>query len=231
MVYAWLNNVQRHFYPSTCLICGHGAAGQTQDLCAPCHAALPWQTAACRRCAAPLTVSDTECGQCLRRPPPFQAATSALNYRFPVDRLLQHYKFQGQLAVGRLLGELLADRLAERDEPLPAQIVPVPLHPARLAERGFNQVAELARPLVQRLGLNVAHDLCHRVRDTAHQARLAAPERRRNLRGAFEVRGPSPAHLAILDDIITTGSTVTELARVLRRAGATRIEVWSVARA
>lgn len=230
MVYAWLNSVQHHLYPSTCLICG-AAAGQTRDICAPCHAALPWQTTACRRCAAPLTIGGLECGQCLHRPPPFQAATSALNYRFPVDRLLQHFKFQGQLATGRLLGELLAGQLAGRAELLPKLLVPVPLHPARLAERGFNQAAELARPLARRLGITVGHDLCRRVRDTAHQTRLAAPERRRNLRRAFDVRGPVPAHLAILDDIITTGSTVTELARVLRRAGATRIEVWSVARA
>jgi len=231
MVYTWLNNLQHHLYPPTCLICGHGAANQTRDLCSACHAALPWQTGACPRCAAALPGGELLCGACLRRPPPFAAATCALHYRFPVDRLLQHFKFQGQLAAGRLLGELLAERLAARAGPLPAQIVPVPLHPARLAERGFNQAAELARPLVRRLRLTIAHDLCRRVRDTAHQARLAAPERRRNLHGAFDVRGRAPAHLAILDDIITTGSTVTELARVLRRAGAERIEVWSVARA
>lgn len=231
MVYTWLNNVHRHFYPAACLICGQTATGQALDICKPCHSALPWQSHACPHCAATLPTGALHCGACLRRPPPFQAATSALHYHFPVDRLLQQFKFQGQLAVGRLLGELLAGRLAARAEPLPACIVPVPLHPARLAERGFNQAAELARPLARRLNLTITHDLCHRVRDTAHQAQLAAAERRRNLRDAFDVRGRVPTHLAILDDIITTGSTVTELARALRRAGAECIEVWSVARA
>ena len=114
---------------------------------------------------------------------------------------------------------------------MPELIIPVPLHKSRLKERGFNQALELARPLGQRFGIPVDIQAIRRTRATAPQSGLDKKERRRNIRGAFELKGkPLARHIAIIDDVVTTGNTVNELARILRRGGATRVEVWAIAR-
>ncbi len=226
----WSKSVQSFLYPATCLLCGTpGADGL--DLCPACRRALPWNGCACRRCAAPLPVPGV-CGECLHHPPPFDAAFAPLLYRTPVDWLLQGFKFNGRLAPGRLCGTLFAEALAGRDGPLPQLVIPVPLHPRRLAGRGYNQALELVRPAARQLALPLAPELVRRLRATATQSLLDAAQRHRNVRGAFALTGPLPAeHVAIVDDVVATGSTVGELARVLRRGGARRIEVWAVARA
>lgn len=233
-VYNCMKFVQSLLYPPTCLLCGApGAEGI--DLCPACLDALPWNRSACRSCGAPLPRPDGGgthvCGQCLIQPPPFDATLTPFLYRPPLDWLIQGFKFNQRLPPGRLLGALLARHLAEHVTALPQLIVPVPLHPARLRERGYNQALELARPLARHLDVPLAGGLVRRVRATATQSLLSGAERRRNVRGAFEVVRPLPAgHVAIVDDVIATGSTVGELARVLRRAGAERVEVWAVAR-
>lgn len=225
-----INSVQRWLCPPTCLLCGApGADGL--DLCSACRGTLPWNTSSCTSCAAPLPVPGT-CGQCLGHPPPFDAALAPLLYRPPLDWLVQGFKFNQRLVPGRLLGELLMGHLAEHITACPELIVPVPLHPLRLRERGYNQALELARPLARRFGIPLAHGLVRRTRATATQSLLDAGERRRNVRGAFALAQPLGArHVVIVDDVVATGSTVGELARLLRRAGAERIEVWAVARA
>jgi ComF family protein len=131
-----------------------------------------------------------------------------------------------------LLGRLLAEHLRGREAPLPGLIVPVPLHRQRLRERGFNQALELARTVAAHLGVTLEPHCCTRVRATGAQTELTARERRTNVRGAFRMEAPLAArHVAILDDVVTTGSTVQEVARVLASAGAERIEVWACARA
>jgi len=149
-----------------------------------------------------------------------------------MDQLLLQLKFRQKLYLAPLLGGLLADALATRREPLPDCLVPVPLHPERLRERGYNQALELARIISGRLEVPVAATLCIREKATAPQTALDGLERRRNLRGAFSVRkGEVPRHIAIVDDVVTTGTTVSELARTLRRSGAQTVEVWACARA
>lgn len=172
------------------------------------------------------------CGACLKRPPGFDAATALLHYRAPADYLIQRLKFSGELAVAPLLADMLAEKIAARTSPLPDFLIPVPLHRVRLQERGFNQAMELARRLGRRLAVPVEHRLCHRTRHTRPQSLTPTGLRRRNLRGAFSVTGelPAAAHVAIIDDVMTTGHTAAELARVLRRAGAAHVEVWIVAR-
>lgn len=229
-VYKWSNVVLDACYPPTCQVCG-GAGARGIDLCLPCREELPWLGPCCNRCALPLPVAGV-CGQCQCHPPPFDAVLAPLRYQPPVDWLLQGLKFHGRLSAARLLGHLLGEALAARGTGLPDLIVPVPLHPARLAERGYNQALELARPLARQLGLPLAAGLCRRTRATDTQSLLPAAARRRNVRGAFTLTGPLPgSHVAIVDDVVTTGATVAELATTLRRAGATRVEVWAVARA
>lgn len=195
---------------------------------------LPWLESGCFRCARPLPpgIDTLLCGACLKRAPAFDAATALLHYRAPADYLIQRLKFSGELAVAPLLADLLAKKIVSRTTPLPDLLIPVPLHRARLKERGFNQAMELARHLGRRLNIPLEHRLCRRHRHTRPQS-LTPPElRRRNLRGAFSVTGKllGNTHVAIVDDVMTTGHTANELTRVLKRAGAVRVEIWIITR-
>ena len=216
-------------WPPRCLLCDDpGVDGR--DLCAACAATLPWNRAACGRCGLPLPVPAPACGTCLRRPPPVQATRAVFVYGFPLDRLLPRLKFHDGLAAGRLLAQLAADGLADAERP--EALVPIPLHRTRLRNRGYDQSLELARPLARQLDLPLRHDLLRRVRATAPQSRLDAKARRRNLRDAFEVcsKPPLPAHVALFDDVMTTGATLHAAARALRQTGVRRVDAWVCAR-
>ena len=216
-------------FPWRCLLCG-GPGADGIDLCAPCAREMPRNRHACARCALPLPVGTALCGQCQRRLPPWDAAWAPFRYGWPLDRLETRFKFGADLAAGRVLAELW-----RREPPpagRPALIVPVPLHRGRLRRRGYNQALELARPLAAALGAPLRHDLLERVRGTSAQTELDRDARARNVRGAFRARGGvMPGHVVLLDDVMTTGATLAECARVLRRAGAGRVEVWALARA
>lgn len=235
MVSRWITNVQDLLLPPVCCLCGDpGSAGA--NLCDGCHGDLPWNTHACAICAMPLpsgATSASRCAHCLRRPPPFDAAFAALCYASPVDFLVTGLKYRARLDYARVLGELLADRLAAEPERIqPDRLIPVPLHSARLRERGFNQAVELTRPITRRLGLPLDYTSCRRARATQRQTDLTAGERRRNVRNAFAVIRPlSGARVAIIDDVVTTGHTISELARALKRGGAAHVQVWACARA
>ena len=219
--------------PPRCVQCGGTGRPPALDLCRYCEEDLVANLTACRGCATPLPVGgDERCGGCLRSARTFDAAFAPYLYEYPMDRLIQRFKYQGELAVGRVLGELLASAVAARGCELPQVLVPVPLARAKQRMRGFNQALELARPLGRALSLPVRMDLCARSRATADQATLGARARRRNLRGAFvAVASEAAQRIALVDDVLTTGSTCEELARVLKRAGAERVDVWVVARA
>ena len=175
----------------------------------------------------------TRCGACLRKPPSFDRAVCPFLYAYPLTHLVRGLKFSGHVAHGRVLGELLASEiLLRRAGSLPDLLIPVPLAQPRYRQRGYNQALELALCLQRRFGLAVRADLIERTRDTPEQAGLDRKARRRNLKGAFQMRAQLPAHrVAIVDDVVTTGSTANEVARVLKRAGAQHVEVWAVARA
>jgi ComF family protein len=218
--------------PHHCVVCGLSAP--PPGICPGCRAGLPWCGVACRVCGLPLTETESAiCGTCQRTPPPWDTAVAATWYRFPVRQLVRQFKFQRNLAAGRVLADLLARKLERARCPAPDLVVPVPLHRWRLLRRGFNQAYDIARQLCRDFDLQlVDHDLW-RKRRTPHQAGLDAKQRRRNLHGAFAWRGTSVAgqHVALVDDVMTTGSTAGECARTLRRAGANEIQVWVMARA
>jgi ComF family protein len=233
MVYGWSKRILDLIYPPHCILCGdHGHADL--DLCPACLADLPHNRLCCTVCALPLAGPDTQaliCGQCQRKPPAFDHCLAPFRYEGRVRELITGFKFRGSLATGRLLSNLLGDFLTRQDLELPDALIPVPLHTARLRQRGYNQALELARPVARRLGVPLRPTACRRARPTPPQSGLDQRERRRNLRGAFELAGPIRAdHWVILDDVVTTGSTVGELARLLKRAGAQRVDVWALAR-
>jgi ComF family protein len=232
-----LRALSRYLWPARCLLCAAAGDGGL-DLCRDCAARLPWNRSACASCALPLPIAIEApdqvrgrfCGACLQRPPVLAAARAAFMYGFPVDRLLPRLKFHRGLAPGRLLAALMAH--AFEDAERPDALVPVPLHAARLRERGYDQALELARPLAHALDLPLRNDLLRRRKATTPQSRLDAAARRRNLRDAFEVRpGRSlPAHVALFDDVMTTGATLHAAAVALRRAGVRRVDAWVCAR-
>ncbi len=233
MVYNWAKYIQTKLYPASCVLCG--AAGDLElDLCRPCRQELPHNRCCCPRCALPLPPSafpETSCGSCQRQQPVFQRSLCPYLYHAPLDWLIGGLKFNGRLLYARLLGELLGDFVAQQSTTLPDLLIPVPLHRSRLRQRGYNQALEIARPLARRFKIPIEYQACVRQRETAPQAELERATRQTNMRGAFRLTGEIKArHVAIVDDVVTTGATVSELARTLRKAGVKQMEVWAVAR-
>jgi ComF family protein len=215
--------------PQSCFLCGAESAG---GLCAGCEADLPYQGNACPCCGSAMAVSLI-CGQCQKHPPAYSRSRALLRYAYPVDAMIIAGKFNQRLAQLDCLAGLVARKLPLQIKgALPQAIIPVPLHPRRLRERGYNQALILARPLARSLGIALSLDACERRIHTREQSALPAAERKTNVRGAFQAKRLPPEwrHVALFDDVVTTGSTVQELARVLRRAGVETVEVWSCAR-
>ena len=226
----WLrNDATRLLWPSRCLACDDpGLEGI--DLCAACEATLPETGVACLRCALPLASGDAVCGGCLASRSPLAEVHAAFVYAAPLDRLLPRLKFAGDLAAGRLVSQLMTERL--RSAPRPDALIPIPLHRARLRQRGFDQALELARPLGRALGVPVLEGALLRHKATQEQSRLSAIARSRNVKGVFESRAhlPLPRHVALIDDVMTTGATLQAAAVALHRAGVERVDAWVAAR-
>lgn len=228
-VYNWLKGARSLLYPAHCLLCGNDAEGM--DLCTACLEELPYNRCCCPRCGLALDGVGLLCGACQTHPPPFDRSVIPLRYEAPVDHMIRQLKFQQRLQLAPLLGEVMAGAVRARAQPLPALLLPVPMSGRRLRERGYNQALELARSVSRQLAIGLDWQCGRRSRHTAPQLGLSRRERLTNLRGAFVVEGRVPSHVAIIDDVVTTGATVAEYARALRRAGAQEIEVWAVARA
>jgi len=214
--------------PQDCLICGEAAL--ESGICAACLAELPRRPpTACPICALP-ALNGGPCGQCLREVPHYDATLAVFDYAFPVDRLVQALKYRHQLSVAtffaaevRALGQTRAG-----DVDL---VLPMPLHPRRLAERGFNQAVEIARPLAQTCGLPMELGLISKVRDTPAQASLGRDERLLSPHGVFRCDcALDGRHVLVVDDVMTTGATLNELALCLKRHGARRVTNVVVAR-
>ena len=172
------------------------------------------------------------CGRCLRHPPPQDRACAAFRYAAPLDRLVQRLKFGRRLGLARLTGALLATAAQSGHWERPELLIPVPLHDMRLRQRGYDQAQAIAREAGRRLGIPVDAHACRRVRATAPQTGLALADRRRNVRGAFAVqKPPAVSHVAVVDDVMTTGATAGALALALKRAGVARVDVWALCRA
>jgi ComF family protein len=213
-------------FGGSCYLCRGAARGV---LCAECDADLPrLRGPLCPRCALASPGGET-CGRCLARAPAYDATVAALAYEFPADALIQALKFRGELALAPVLGALLAARLPRGARP--DYVLPVPLSAARLRARGFNQALEIARTVAAAAGAPLAPRLAERRRDTAAQFELSLAERERNVRGAFGCDAAlDGAEVALVDDVMTTGATLDELAGALKRAGAARVVNWVVAR-
>ncbi len=226
------DELQKALFPPVCLICGQ-AGRPDLDCCAGCEEELPRLRGQCQRCGLELDSDRALCGRCSMALPSFDATWPAFAYHNEIEKLVQRFKFRADLAAGRLLGKLLARRLEALGATRPDVIMPVPLHARRLLQRGFNQSALLCRDLSAEMDGLPWVDGMKRTRDTATQIHLPADRRAANVRGAFALtRLPKGARSVVLvDDVMTTGSTLNECARLLRLAHVDRVEVWVVARA
>lgn len=232
----WWSRFGAWLLPSRCALCD-AATDDGIELCRPCLGDLRRNDPCCRRCAEPLARNEPLCGRCLKREPAFTSAFAGFRYAWPLDGLITRFKFSGNLAAGRTLALLFAERVRADSVELPTLIVPVPLHIRRLRERGYDQALELGRDIARELGMALSTDLLRRTRATPAQTGLDAKGRRRNVRDAFAIddraltRLPDRPSIALLDDVMTTGSTLGECATILRRAGFDTIHAWSIARA
>lgn len=220
-------------FPSRCILC-QGAVNGDVELCLECYRSLPHNRVCCVRCALPLAEeikNKVLCGGCIRRSPAFDYAHSLFRYEDSVIGLIHQLKFSEKISHARSIGEMLLRKLNETGEK-PDCLLPVVLHGSRLRQRGFNQSIEISRVIAKKTGIPIEYDAVIRQRSTAAQTGLNAKQRIKNIKRAFTVvKELNYQHVLIVDDVMTTGATVNELARVLKRNKVARVGVLSIARA
>lgn len=218
--------------PTLCVICSAWCRG---GICAACESAFAAPRPRCRRCARPVAVPVECCGDCVAQAPAFDRCIAFADYAEPWNHLLAAFKYRRRVELAGCLAGGIGRALAAGQAPRPDWVLPVPLSRERLRERGYNQAFELARRLAGAQGLRTSATLLQRWRDTPHQTGMTRQQRERNLRDAFWVDDPGGlrlrgAHVALVDDVMTTGATAHAAALALRRAGARAVDVWVVAR-
>ena len=229
----WPRALLRVLLPSSCALCGAQCDGHCEGaVCRHCQAAYVLPRGRCGRCANPLSHehddgSEVLCGVCCRSLPAFDATVAAVDYAAPLDQLVLQLKFGARLALAPWFARMLRDAVLSRPGlPLPDLLCPVPLGQGRLVERGFNQALEIARPLAAALGVALHPKLAERVTETPAQSGVAPDQRARNVRGAFAVADPdlvAGRHVGLVDDVMTSGHTLGELAATFKRFGAARV--------
>lgn len=210
------------------MLCADGAGGDLA-ICQPCLDDMPWQhPSACPQCALP-AYDDQLCGNCLQSPSAFDSTRALFRYDYPLDAMLQRYKYQQTLHIAKTFSRLMQTRFNYSQQF--DRIIPMPLHPKRLAERGFNQSLEIAKLLAKALNIPLDITSCNRIKFTPPQASLPLKARIKNMRGAFRCQQDlSGQRIILLDDVMTTGASLHELASTVKSAGASHVECWVVAR-
>jgi ComF family protein len=237
LLHRWIN----HLFPSRCILCQQtiiSAAGENIEICTECYSGLPVNDHYCIHCALPLPEEINEavlCGRCVKKTPKFDYCISPFRYEDRIIRLVHQLKFAEKIGYARSMGEVLFSEVQTDmhfSDGKPECLLPVPLHNKRLRQRGYNQSIEICRVLSKKLGIPIEFRAVKRQRPTDSQTGLDAKQRQKNIRGAFQVSGKLPyRHVLIVDDVVTTGATVNELARVLKQNKVTRVGVMSFARA
>ena len=215
----------RKALPGYCAFC-LAPAQLGQGWCSTCLTELPWNTQCCEQCAEPVSQKTQRlCGRCLSEAPAITCTQAGFLYQSPIKELVHDFKFNASSRAGMLLVELMLTKIPSQ---LGTALLAVPMHPQRARERGFNQAQWLAEQLSQRTGLPLIHAKCQKL--ATSQRTLNRRERAANLHGAFSLNGPLPAHITLIDDVVTTGATGNALAAVARQSGAERVDMWAVAR-
>ncbi|MCB1984861.1 MAG: ComF family protein [Burkholderiales bacterium] len=221
----------KNLFYKNCILCN---ALSNQYFCTACHKSIPRLSAnQCITCSKIITINqNNKCGACLSTPPAYAATIAALSYSFPVDALIHALKYGMQLAIAPVLAQLFIDKLNSLElSEFPDLVIPMPLHPKRLQERGFNQALEIGHHLTRQLNIVLSSNSCRRIKNTPPQTDLPWKMREKNIQKAFSCNiDLSEKHVAVLDDVMTTGATLNELAKQLRKQGAKKITNWVIAR-
>lgn len=247
-----LLSIHQVLLPSMCHLC-HLPSNNSFPLCAQCISILPWNNTFCIKCAAKLPdeLGNNICGHCISHVWSFNYCFAAFSYGSYIRKMVAQLKFHKQLINAHLLGQLLCQQIPHWYEgnALPQVLIPVPLHPSRTRKRGFNQALEICKTISKLIHIPIDYKICRRIKKTKPQTTLHKDERKSNLVGAFSIGGrPLPfetplcdssgrtgaciyTHVAIVDDVFTTGDTVEALAKILKQAGVKQVDVWCVARA
>ena len=197
--------------------------------CNACEKDFLRQTARCPQCAKE-NINSTLCGRCLNNPPPFSKTIVLFGYKYPAKKLIHAFKFKKHAELSSLFANKLVERIELQDK-LPDCLIPVPLHSRRQAERGYNQSLELAKHLGKSLKIEVNTSICKRIINTDPQSKLPIKSRKKNVKNAFSLdKDNVPNHIAIIDDVVTTGSTINEIAQLFNKAGCEQIDIWAIAR-
>ncbi|NOQ14216.1 MAG: ComF family protein [Methyloprofundus sp.] len=234
MVNNWCDIIQYSLLPPNCILCGNKGMLH-MDLCQPCHDAQIEIGSHCYCCAKPFsstTLIFNLCGNCQKNPPAFDHTYTPYLHQGAIRYLINQCKFNGAYKNTRVLGLLLANHLRKQTDTLPELILPVPLHPKRYQQRGFNQTLEIGKIIARELSIPIDNSCCQRIKNTDHQVSLTAKQRYKNIKHAFQMlKIPNARHIAILDDVMTTGATTNELAKTLKSAGVSQVDIWVCARA
>jgi len=220
-------DVKKLIFSGACFFC---LAKTTETWCKDCEKDFILDCRRCPVCAKERGQNEV-CGACLHTPPNFIRTEILFNYQYPANYLIKAFKFNKRPELGRCFAEKFSKQLITRRS-LPDILLPVPLHRKRQRQRGYNQSLEFAKQISKQLGIKINSALCSRIKNTDPQSTLAMKVRIKNVKNAFSLNNKQvPKHIALVDDVVTTGSTVNELARLLKKAGCERIEVWAIARA
>lgn len=215
--------------PSICALCNQFHRNNLA-VCAQCIELLTPLGPACRYCAYPLP--DTHyliCGRCIKKPPYFDRTLVAYRFEEPLRSLLHRFKYHNGLYLSSFLSHLMMQAIKTEDKK-PHCLIPVPMHPKRIRHRGFNQAAILAKSLARKLRIPCDVGACQKIINTAPQAGLDAEQRQKNLRHAFKTKTLPYQHVALIDDLLTTGATANELALTLKKSGVQQVDIWCCAR-
>lgn len=232
-----LHTLQQLIFPYTCIICSQHSTLQ-KDICLDCLNLLPKFPSGCEICArhiphSPHLLSGITCGKCISNPPHFDRTLALFSYVHPIDKFIINLKFNHQLIYAKLFGELFVKHLKSyyKNTSFPELVIPIPLHQKRLKQRGFNQVFELAKSIKKHLNIKIDTNSCIKIKNTPPQSLITFDERKVNIKNSFKIKYSIQAkHVAILDDVMTTGHTVNELSKTLKKSGMQKIDVWCIAR-
>lgn len=216
--------------PHICISCQLNQASTNHPCCEQCYLELPFQPPSCHQCGQTFAARQETCGRCIASPPLYDRCFCPFEYEQPLNQQIRDFKYHQRPELAQSLGQLLVREIIATNQPLPELLIPVPLHLSRLRVRGYNQSLLLAKQIGKALGIAVESKAIIKSRKTAPQAELSMKLRANNLKGSFALKKAIRARsVAIIDDVVTTGSTTSEIAKILKRNGVDYVQVWGIA--
>lgn len=224
-------HLNHFFFPPRCLLC-HLTTKKDESICSNCFEHLPKSTCRCFICGIILNKNEHSCIQCQITPPPFDRTIALFDYKPPISTLIKSFKFHQQLAIRKFFAEAWIDVLNTNTNDIPSLIIPVPLHTKRLKQRGYNQIVEIVKPIARHFKIPISKNDIIRIKNTEPQSSLSQYEKTNNLVNAFKVTHQNlPKQVALFDDVMTSGATMTALSHCLKKSGVEKISVYCCARA